>query len=68
MTLALLMVALFYVDPLGTCWNATGYVYDKGPGDIPYVWISINADPRRLFHVPVDTTSTGLTFCKKAVL
>lgn len=44
--------ATTYTEETGTRWCATVRSIATGVGAIPWAWVTIDADPRRVFHVP----------------
>jgi hypothetical protein len=47
-----------YLDILGTIWGVTAHSFDVGPGGTTYVWVTVDADPRRVLHVPLTSLKT----------
>lgn len=41
-----------YTDLNGTDWAATVQAIASGPGGLPWAWLTINADPRRIVKLP----------------
>lgn len=41
-----------YTDQGGTEWAATLQAIASGAGSIPWAWLTINADPRRVVKLP----------------
>lgn len=43
--------ATTYTEETGTRWCATVRSIATGAGAVPWAWVTIDADPRRVFHV-----------------
>lgn len=49
-----------YTDAAGGPWCAhVGAVLDNGVGGVPWAWITIDADTRRVIRVPASLLSAG---------
>lgn len=50
--------AVTFIDA-GRSWCARVFSVAAGPDAGPWAWITINADPRRAFHVPLADLKPG---------
>jgi hypothetical protein len=42
-----------YSDTLGRDWNVTVASVERGVDGQPWAWVNVDADPRRVFRIPV---------------
>lgn len=51
--------AVTYRDPFGQAWCATIQTVEIGIAGVPIAWVTIDADPRRVFHAALSELTPG---------